>query len=291
LNKKIFVIIVTYNGAKWIEKCILSVLSSTIPVSIIAVDNASSDNSVELLKNFKTLHIIESKTNLGFGRANNLALEYIQSQTFDYVFLLNQDTWIFENTIQNLIEVAQKNANFGILSPMQFSGDGINLDVNFKTYYNRFIEKLEIPKLIVVPFVNAAAWLISKKCIEKVGKFEPLFSHYGEDRNYCDRVFFHNFKIGITENSKICHDRKIHRSFKKDSIQSKYKLLSQVLDINFSIQSGYKNAFKSVFGLPKYFKKSFGFLKISKLFFKLLFHYIALVFSIQKIREVRKSYE
>jgi GT2 family glycosyltransferase len=289
LNKKVFVIIVTYNGSKWIEKCINSLLHSTYPIDIVVIDNCSSDNSVELLKQFPQIHLIQSKENLGFGKANNIGIDYALKNEADYVFLFNQDTWIFDDTISNLVAVAQNNPSFGIVSPMHFSGDEKTLDEGFVTYYNRKAEVNSDENITTVPFVNAAAWLVSSTCLRKVGGFEPLFGHYGEDRNYCDRVLYHQFQIVIAENAKICHDRKITRSFKKDVIQSKYRMLSQVLDINNTLFLSYMNALKSVFGLPKYFKKSYSFTSIVKLFYNLVVHYVQLVFRIQTIKIARKK--
>ena len=291
LNKKIFVIIVTYNGSKWIEKCISSVMNSSYLLEIIAIDNNSDDDTVSILKQFPQVHLIESQENLGFGKANNLGIDLALQKKADYVFLLNQDTWIFENTISNLILAAENNTSFGIISPMHFSGDGVNLDESFKTYYNRKIQKLENQNVSIVPFVNAAAWLVSKSCLVKVGKFELLFPHYGEDRNYCDRVLYHKFKIAIVENSKICHDRIIIRNLSKDTIQSKYTLLSKILNINHSLFKSYLDALKSVFGLAKYFSNKYSFLKVLKLFFKLLFYYIALIFIIFKMIKTRQSFK
>jgi GT2 family glycosyltransferase len=289
LNKKVFVIIVTYNGSKWIEKCINSLLHSTYPIDIVVIDNCSTDNSVELLKQFPQIHLIQSNENLGFGKANNIGIDYALKNNADYVFLLNQDTWIFDDTISNLIAVAQNNPSFGIVSPMHFSGDEKTLDEGFVTYYNGKIEENSDATIANVPFINAAAWLVSSACLKKVGGFEPLFGHYGEDRNYCDRVLYHQFQIVIAENAKICHDRKITRSFKKDVIQSKYRMLSQVLDINNTLFTSYVNALKSVFGLPKYFKKSYSFASIVKLFYNLVTYYVKLVFSVQIIKMARKK--
>ena len=172
---------------------------------------------------------------------------------------------------------------------MHFSGDGKTLDEGFVTYYNRKTEGNLEATVVNVSFVNAAAWLVSRDCLQIVGGFEPLFGHYGEDRNYCNRVLYHQFQIVITENAKICHDRKITRSFKKDTIQSKYTILSQVLDINDTLFLSYANAFKSVFGLPKYFKKSYSFSSIVKLFYNLVVYYIQLVFRLRIIKRARKK--
>ncbi|MFM9987431.1 MAG: glycosyltransferase family 2 protein, partial [Flavobacterium sp.] len=95
--------------------------------------------------------------------------------------------------------------------------------------------------------------------------------------------------IVIDENAKICHDRKITRSFKKDVIQSKYKMLSQVLDINNTLFLSYANALKAVFGLPKYFKKSYSFTSIVKLFYNLVVYYLQLVYRVKIIKKTRKK--
>ncbi|EKT4544253.1 glycosyltransferase family 2 protein [Flavobacterium psychrophilum] len=289
MNKKIFVIIVTYNGSKWIEKCINSLLRSIYPINILVVDNCSTDDSVELLKQFSEIHLIQSKENLGFGKANNIGIDYALNNKADYVFLLNQDTWVFDDTISNLVVMAQNNPSFGIVSPMHFSGDEKTLDKGFVTYYNRNIEENAGKNIAIVPFVNAAAWLVSSACLQKVGGFESLFGHYGEDRNYCDRVLYHQFQIVIAKNAKICHDRKISRSFKKDLIQSKYKMLSQVLDINNTLFSSYANALQSVFGLPKYFKQSYSFTFITQLFYNLVVYYLQLIFRMKVIKMTRKK--
>ncbi|ELY1990905.1 glycosyltransferase family 2 protein [Flavobacterium psychrophilum] len=289
MNKKIFVIIVTYNGSKWIEKCINSLLRSIYPINILVVDNCSTDDSVELLKRFSEIHLIQSKENLGFGKANNIGIDYALNNKADYVFLLNQDTWVFDDTISNLVVMAQNNPSFGIVSPMHFSGDEKTLDKGFVTYYNRNIEENAGKNIAIVPFVNAAAWLVSSACLQKVGGFESLFGHYGEDRNYCDRVLYHQFQIVIAKNAKICHDRKISRSFKKDLTQSKYKMLSQVLDINNTLFASYANALQSVFGLPKYFKQSYSFTFITQLFYNLVVYYLQLIFRMKVIKMTRKK--
>lgn len=279
----------TYNGSKWIEKCINSLLRSIYPINILVVDNCSTDDSVELLKQFSEIHLIQSKENLGFGRANNIGIDYALNNKADYVFLLNQDTWVFDDTISNLVVMAQNNPSFGIVSPMHFSGDEKTLDKGFVTYYNRNIEENAGKNIAIVPFVNAAAWLVSSACLQKVGGFESLFGHYGEDRNYCDRVLYHQFQIVIAKNAKICHDRKISRSFKKDLIQSKYKMLSQVLDINNTLFASYANALQSVFGLPKYFKQSYSFTFITQLFYNLVVYYLQLIFRMKVIKMTRKK--
>lgn len=289
MELKITVVIVTYNGAIWLEKNLNSLQKSNYPLSIMIVDNASTDNTLEIASKFPQVEIIKSEINLGFGKANNLGIIKALENGADAVFLLNQDTWVYENTLSILIKKLNSNPDFGILSPMHYSANEITLDENFQIYYNRKIAELSSEKLAVVPFVNAAAWLISKKCIEKVGLFEPIFNHYGEDRNYCDRVCFHGFKIGIAVESAICHDRTIVRNFKKDILQSQYKVFNALLNINQSLFNSYLYGFKEVVGLPKFFFRFYGFNKSVHILFSLFIYYMNLLFDINKISKTRKD--
>lgn len=289
LNKKVFVVIVTYNGAKWIDKNITSLLESSYPVSIIAIDNNSTDNSATLLENYPQVQFIKSPENLGFGKANNIGMKMALEQGADYVFLLNQDAWVFMGTVASLVNKMESDSGYGIMSPMHFSSDNVTLDKSFQTYYGRKQADIKSTNVSIVPFVNAAAWMLSRRCIETVGYFEPLYGHYGEDRNYCDRVRYHKFRIGIDADSRIVHDRIITRNFKKDVIQSEYKVLSTLLDINHITLKSHVLALKEVAGLPKYFSKYYGGAKAASLFLKLAAYYFKNLFKAGAIAAARKK--
>lgn len=286
MDKNVFVIIVTYNGARWIDKNIQSLLASVYPVRIIAVDNQSTDNSVALLGKYPQVDIIETGSNLGFGKANNIGMQKALELGADYLFLLNQDAWIFENTISSLVKNMEANKQLGLLSPLHFQANEQEYDTSFETYLTR--KKGELNGMPLVPFVNAAAWMLSRACVEKVGYFEPLFGHYGEDRNYCDRVSFHKFLIGIDPDAKIVHDRVITRNFKKDIIQSRYKLLSTLINPQYSICKAYLQGAKEAVGLPKYFAKFYGWGKAFSMFTNLTAYYLKFVFNPAPVKVARK---
>ncbi len=216
---KIFTIIATYNGAEWIEKCIESLLSSSIKTEVIIVDNASTDNTLDLIKKkFESVIILKQEENLRFGKANNVGLSFALKNEADYVFLLNQDAYIEENSLEKLVKISQENPDFGILSPFHLNWEGTLLEHYFEKFiggnvnlYSDYILKKQLNKLYKIPFVNAAAWLIPKNILKIVGGFDPIFHHYGEDNNFCQRITYHGFKIGVVPNTFIFHDSKIRK--------------------------------------------------------------------------------
>ncbi|MBA4167517.1 MAG: glycosyltransferase family 2 protein [Chitinophagaceae bacterium] len=216
--RKLYCVIVTYNGMKWIERCISSLLTSTYPVHIIVFDNCSTDATCSFIqKNYPQVQLIRSNKNLGFGQANNAAIATALDGAADAVFLLNQDASVTPETLAQLMLSQTGSPEFGIISPVHFNGAATGIDINFLQYFRKseldnwissaLLQTREQYSLVNTEFVNAAAWLLSAGCLRKVGGFDPFFFHYGEDINYCQRTLYHGFKIGILPVAVIYHDR------------------------------------------------------------------------------------
>lgn len=214
---KIFVIIVTYKGHQWYERCFISLRNTAYPLQTIVIDNASNDGTVEYIReHFPEIHLIESKENIGFGRANNLGMRYALDHGCDYVFLLNQDAWVEPNTLGELVRVAEKYPEYGLLGPVQVNKEKtrvlngviqflINPDnVNHNLFSDLILGSVE--EVYPVAEINAAAWLLPRKTLETIGGFDPIFLHYGEDWNYLSRVLYHGFKVGLVPHLKVVHD-------------------------------------------------------------------------------------
>ena len=103
----IYTIIVTFNGSEWIGKCIESLLQNSIKTKIIIIDNGSSDGTQDIIKSYSSVLFIQSETNLGFGKANNIGINIATENGAEYIFLLNQDTYVEANTIGKLIDVME----------------------------------------------------------------------------------------------------------------------------------------------------------------------------------------
>ena len=97
----IFAIIVTHNGMRWADRCFGSLRTSTLPVSTIVIDNASTDGIADHLEShFPEVELIKSTENLGFAKANNIGILKAYNAGADFVMLLNQDAWIEPNTLE-----------------------------------------------------------------------------------------------------------------------------------------------------------------------------------------------
>lgn len=205
------VIIVSYNFEPWIHQCIPSVRNSSLPATIVVIDNGSGDATCEILqKEYPDVMLIETHENLGFGKGNNIGLDYAIKGGFDYVFLLNQDAWITSDTLEILIAAAEKNKEYGILSPVHLNGKGGATDFGFSEYTglkNRE-DALQLPAEVTeYTFINAAMWLIPVSVIKEVGVFAPLFAHYGEDRNYVHRLQKKGYRLGLVKSATGVHGR------------------------------------------------------------------------------------
>ena len=246
VEKKLFVIVVTYKGMQWYDRCFASLRESTLLVQTIVVDNASNDGSVEYIKeNYPEIHLIESDENLGFGRANNLGMRYALDHGCDYVFLLNQDAWVDPDTIGKLLDIHGNHTEYGILSPIHLNAEKTGIEKGLLNYLadkkvtdKRLLEDLYYHRLKDVydtTYVNAAAWLLPRNTLETIGGFDPIFSHYGEDDNYLQRARFHSLKIGICPSCVVVHDteRRIDAADKKVQTSNSW-LLAEVADINAS---------------------------------------------------------
>lgn len=218
MNKqlKIFVIVVTYKGQQWYDRCFASLRESNMPVETIVIDNGNDGTTEYLKEHFPEITILPNTENLGFGKANNMGMRYALDHGCDYVFLLNQDAWIFPDTMEQLVAAAEANPEYGIVAPVQCNKemtkalDGviqflINPDnVNRELFSDLMMGMVK--DIYPVAEINAAAWLLPRKTLEMVGGFDPIFLHYGEDWNYLSRVLYHGLKVGLMPKVRVVHD-------------------------------------------------------------------------------------
>jgi GT2 family glycosyltransferase len=209
----VYAILVLHNGMKWYGRCFGSLRESSFPVHIVAIDNASEDETVSYISvNYPDVCLIRSETNMGFAKACNIGIRHALKHHADYIFLLNQDAWVEKETLRILLDAFLKNPDAGIVSPVHLNGTGRAIDKTFINYLPKdFISDTYtgcMKSIYSVPFVNAAAWLLSCECIKNTGYFDTnLFVHYGEDNNFCQRALYHGYGIYIDTKTNVFHDR------------------------------------------------------------------------------------
>jgi GT2 family glycosyltransferase len=211
----IVAVIVTYNGERWITGALESLGACDAVETIIVVDNGSTDSTRMKVADFPKALLIPNSINVGFGKANNEGIRKALRHGAAHVLLLNQDARVAPDAASLLLKAMAGHPEYGILSPVHMTYDGSAIDSRFLSYLSAnpqivsdiFLRKTE--EVYEIPFVNAAAWLISRPTLEKAGGFDPLFFVYGEDHDYCRRTRYHGFKIGIVPSSLAYHFHRV----------------------------------------------------------------------------------
>lgn len=200
---------------EWIDRCLNSLRNSSYPLKVIIIDNLSTDGTfMHIQTAYPEMELMNAGANLGFGRANNIGIKKSLQAGADYIFLLNQDAWIKENTIEQLLGAAQENNEYGILSPFHLTAEGDAFEKQFAAfvstqYTGMLVSDIFFNKLKTVyttDYIHAAAWFMSAACIKKVGGFDPLYNHYGEDDDYMERAKYFGFKLGLVPAALVTHD-------------------------------------------------------------------------------------
>ena len=192
---KTTIIIVTFKSEKIIYQC-LSSINNNYPVIII--ENSSNElfkNEVE--KKFSNVKCILTGENLGFGKANNIGL---QSAKTDYVFLLNPDTVLFEDTLEVLESNANFIKNFALLAPIIKDSNELNYGFfNEKNISTKNISTFE------VDYIKGFAMFFNKNKFSQINYFDENIFLYLEEIDLCKRLNFINEKIYLISKAKIKH--------------------------------------------------------------------------------------
>lgn len=218
----------------WIEKCLSSVMNSGMKTDIMVVDNCSTDATVETIKtSYPEVRLIENRENLGFGAANNQGINIAVEEGYDGVLLLNQDAWIFNDTLALLVETAMSNPSAGIVSPVHMNGSNTDMDWGFRNYVGTEAVTSLPSEAFEVDFINAAIWYVPIETFRRIGMFAPMFYHYGEDKDLVNRLHYHGLKVFVEPRSKACHDREKRSVSNEQFVHSEYVYhLTRLTDVN-----------------------------------------------------------
>ncbi|HIJ59283.1 MAG TPA: glycosyltransferase [Nitrospirae bacterium] len=213
-KEKVEIIIVNYNGLAHLKKCIPSVMNTNYPnFSVTVVDNNSTDGSVEYLeKEHPHIKIIKNKENIGFGRANDIA---IQQSEANLIALLNNDTEVEPNWLSYLVcylmnddTIASTTSKLLLMkhpSVINNVGGGMNC-LGFGYDLGLYLpdgEDFSQPKEVLFP--SGAACLIRKNLYFKIGGFDKTFFMYHEDVDLGWRFWNFGYKVIFVPQSRVYH--------------------------------------------------------------------------------------
>lgn len=210
---KLSIIIVNYNVKYYLEQCLNSILASgtVFDYEIIVVDNNSSDQSVAYLRsrfNQPNIRYIQNNSNPGFAKANNQAIRQAKGE---YLLLLNPDTVVGENVLQNVIHFFEQNKNAGAIGVKMINGYGKFLPESKRGVPSPWVSFCRIsglqslfPKSKIfgrynllylnnnsvhqVPILAGAFMMIRRTVIDKTGMLDEDFFMYGEDIDLSFRI-------------------------------------------------------------------------------------------------------
>ncbi len=204
----ISLVVVNYNGKDIIGQCLPSLINVDYPkdkYEIIVVDNASTDNSISIIKKFPDIEIIKNRSNLGYVGVNS-CLEKIKGK---YIFILNNDLEMKKNCLKKLVEVIEKDNSIGVVAPKfinyfdkKIESSGTWVSRSFYTgHYSNPNEKKIIKE---IPYLGIE--LIRTNIAKKFGYiYDPTYFIYAEDLDLSLRFRLLGYKTVYVPEAVIYH--------------------------------------------------------------------------------------
>lgn len=192
---KLSIVVVSYNVSTYLKQCLQSVEKALegIEAEVFVVDNCSTDDSVSMVKrSFPWVRLIENKKNMGFARANNIA---IRQASGEYVLLLNPDTVVGEDTLRKATDFMDAHTKAGGAGVMMHNEDGTRAPESRRALPTPWVSFLKMMGCTRRYYMSHLSWdepgrievisgafcLLRRKALDEVGLLDEDFFMYGED--------------------------------------------------------------------------------------------------------------
>lgn len=219
------IILVNYNGAQFLDSCLDSIeqFSEYSKHEVVIIDNLSTDNSLEIIKaKLPSCKLICSQVNLGFSKANNLAVKHSHGE---HLLFLNTDTILTENTSQILFDYLTANQGIGAVSPRITFRDGsyqlscgslpnlvtefidkirYGLDRKWHHIFGKLYDK-QYSTTQSMGWLTGACLMMRRDVFEQLGGFDESFFMYFEDKDICKRVHEAGWKVVYYPKTSLIH--------------------------------------------------------------------------------------
>lgn len=222
VEKEIAVVILNYNGSSHLQKFLPSVMKFSASASVYVIDNASSDDSVEILKEkFTEVNVILNEKNFGFAEGYNNGLLKIKGN-YPFFVLLNSDVEVTENWLENLKEIFKNDQEVVAVQPKilsfqnkaSFEYAGAAGGFIDRYYYpfcrGRIFNEIELnlnqyESNTEVSWTSGAAMMVRSDVFLKMGGFDPDFFAHMEEIDWCLRAKSLGYKLLFCPDSTVYH--------------------------------------------------------------------------------------
>jgi GT2 family glycosyltransferase len=207
-SPRVCIVIVTWNQRQTTTDCLDTVLKMTYPdFEVILVDNGSTDDTVRYVtEHYPGVEVIAHPENLGFAVGSNIGIRRSLEKRCDYVFLLNNDTLVPHNLLDELISQAEHLPDAGVISPrityaddperVWFAGTRRNpLTLEARDIGPHGPRRTHATGTQTVGYVFGTAMLIRKEVLGIIGLFDETFFMYYEDMDFCLRAEAAGFRL------------------------------------------------------------------------------------------------
>lgn len=201
----ISVCIANYNGREVLAECLASVFAQRINgmLEVIVHDDASTDNSFELVGTYPNAHLIRSESNVGYCASNN---RMASAATGRYLLLLNNDAILLPNALQCLLDTARSAVDVGICSLAQYdyrTGAMIDCGMTLDPFLNPVPV---LPESGAQPVMAIGACLFIRKSLwETIGGFPEWYGSLAEDMFLCLYARILGYRVAIASQSGFKH--------------------------------------------------------------------------------------
>jgi len=228
IYKDITLILVTYRS----EKLILKNLEVLKKFSTIIVDNSNSEKLEIIIKKYENIKLIRSSKNLGYGKANNLAVSFANTP---FILIINPDIILNENSISALFEEFLKDPeNIGILGPSLYDKQMNRRTNGSKSFISQLKGNKVLNKINNIPednicceFLMGCCYLMRRDFFNHLKGFDESFFMYFEDCDLCDRSLQNGKYIMEIPSAKMIHLENLS-SQKKIFTNSKLALIHKI---------------------------------------------------------------
>lgn len=219
-SNSVAILLVLYKSEKNLSLLLTSLKNQTCKqFNIYAISNDGNNESFSLIQNyFPNSIILSNSENIGFAKANNLLAKKAIEEESKYLFVLNPDMELSENTLSELEVIMESDKNiFACSSVLLFGGkekETIQLfgqKINFKTqkktllYANQLLRNTKLPEYLQVDFVNGGSLFIRSETIKQIGLFEEDYFMYNDETDLAYRIKQNGGKVMVTSKTKIYH--------------------------------------------------------------------------------------